>query len=339
MSIITGSLRVSWEPTMMIDTTSSSYWLNWKFFLCTLWVILPLVFSSFLISKYEKPRNFDSDVREYEEPAGIVYEDEIWKPCIESVHPVWLLAYRIIAFFVLSILLRVNVAVDGGSIFYFYTRWNLTMITIYFGIGSLFSLYGCYQYHINENSNRIGNDGFDTEKVTVLIPNASNVNKSDSNNNHNVRKVAGFWGYFFQIIFQMNAGAVMLTDCVFWFFIVPFLTSKDYNLNFLMIEMHTLNVVFLLGDTTLNCLKFPWFRIAYFFLWTIGYVVFQWILHASNFIWWPYPFLDLASSSAPLWYLAVAIMHIPCFSFFVLVIKLKHFLLSKWFPHSYRCAK
>lgn len=31
---------------------------------------------------------------------------------------------------------------------------------------------------------------------------------------------------------KMNAGAVMLTDCVFWFIIVPFLTIKDYNLNF-----------------------------------------------------------------------------------------------------------
>lgn len=34
---------------------------------------------------------------------------------------------------------------------------------------------------------------------------------------------------------QINAGAVMLTDCVFWFIIVPFLTIKDYNLNFVSI--------------------------------------------------------------------------------------------------------
>ena len=34
---------------------------------------------------------------------------------------------------------------------------------------------------------------------------------------------------------QMNAGAAILTDCVFWFIIVPFLTIKDYNLNFVSI--------------------------------------------------------------------------------------------------------
>ncbi|CAL5336228.1 unnamed protein product [Camellia sinensis] len=73
----------------------------------------------------------------------------------------------------------------------------------------------------------------------------------------------------------MNAGVVVLTDCVFWFIIVPFLAIKDYDLNFLIINLHTINAVFLLGDTTLNCLRFPWFRIAYFFLWTAVYVHFK----------------------------------------------------------------
>ncbi|CAL5388060.1 unnamed protein product [Camellia sinensis] len=31
----------------------------------------------------------------------------------------------------------------------------------------------------------------------------------------------------------------------------------------------------MLGDTALNCLRFPWFRIAYFFLWTAVYVHFK----------------------------------------------------------------
>lgn len=31
--------------------------------------------------------------------------------------------------------------------------------------------------------------------------------------------------------------------------------------------------------------RFPWFRIAYFFLWTAIYVVFQWIVHACFSFW------------------------------------------------------
>jgi hypothetical protein len=41
----------------------------------------------------------------------------------------------------------------------------------------------------------------------------------------------------FFIYRQANAGAVMLTDCVFWFIIFPFLTEKDYSLNF--VSKHT----------------------------------------------------------------------------------------------------
>lgn len=38
---------------------------------------------------------------------------------------------------------------------------------------------------------------------------------------------------------QMNAGAVMLTDCIYWLIIYPFLTIKDYNLSF--VSTTTLN--------------------------------------------------------------------------------------------------
>lgn len=31
---------------------------------------------------------------------------------------------------------------------------------------------------------------------------------------------------------QMCAGAVVLTDCVFWLILYPFLTAKDYDLDF-----------------------------------------------------------------------------------------------------------
>ncbi|XP_043716035.1 uncharacterized protein LOC122664324 [Telopea speciosissima] len=55
-----------------------------------------------------------------------------------------------------------------------------------------------------------------------------------------------------QAIYQTCAGAVLLTGIVFWFIIVPFLSTETFRLNLLMGCMHTLNVVFLLLDTTLN---------------------------------------------------------------------------------------
>ncbi|KAK3035339.1 hypothetical protein RJ639_034047 [Escallonia herrerae] len=347
MDFLTGSSRKSWQPAMIVDTTTSSYWLNWRFLICITWVLISMVFASFLISKYEGPRKPRKENGEAEgESAGVLYDDEVWKPCLKEIHPVWLLVFRVVGFFVLAVLLILNAVVDGGAIFHYYTQWTFTLITIYFGLGSLFSMHGCYQYHNKVGGGRIDNDEFDSEQGSYgASAQAQNSNMSNVAAKYlgpeetHVRQVAGFWGYIFQIIFQMNAGAVMLTDCIFWFVMVPFLEIKDYDLNFWIVAMHSINAVFLLGDTALNCLRFPWFRIAYFFLWTAIYVVTEWIVHACVSLWWPYPFLDLSSSFAPLWYSSVALLHIPCFGLFALIMKMKHILLSKWFPQSYRCVR
>ncbi|KAK9278425.1 hypothetical protein L1049_027990 [Liquidambar formosana] len=305
-----GNPKNSWQPIVTADTTMTNYWLNWRVLLCAIWVLITTFVASFLIWKFEASRNSKHESAETrQETAGLLYEDEVWRPCLKHIHPAWLLAFRVFAFVVLLVLLNVTAAVDGGGIFYYYTQWTFTLVTIYFGLGSLLSMYGCYRYHNRVGGDRVDNVALDAEQGTNVTPthvensNMSNIVKClGSPEEHHVRQTAGIWGYAFQIIFQMNAGAVMLTDCVFWFIIVPFLTIKDYDLNFLIINMHTINAVFLLGDTALNCLRFPWFRIAYFFLWTVVYVIFQWIVHACVSLWWPYPFLDLSSPYAPLWY-------------------------------------
>ncbi|CAK9311962.1 unnamed protein product [Citrullus colocynthis] len=344
-SLLAGSPKKSWQPIMTDDTTTSNYWLNWRVLLCIIWVLLTLSFALFLIWKYEARGNKECDREETQkEEAGALYDDETWRPCFKGIHPAWLLAFRVLAFCVLLVLLIVTAIVDGGDIFYFYTQWTFTSITIYFGLGSLLSINGCYQYQKKVSGEKVDNVEGDAEQGTSAGGNGSITSNTEKNPSLReehclVRQRAGFWGYVFQIIFQMNAGAVMLTDCVFWFIIVPFLTIKDYNLNFLIINMHTINAVFLLGDTALNSLRFPWFRIGYFFLWTVVYVIFQWIVHACVRLWWPYPFLDLSSSYAPLWYLSVALMHIPCYGIFTLIMKLKHHVFSTRCPQSYQCTR
>ncbi|XP_020273760.1 uncharacterized protein LOC109848593 isoform X2 [Asparagus officinalis] len=147
-------------------------------------------------------------------------------------------------------------------------------------------------------------------------------------------KRAGILGYTMQIIYQICAGAVMLTDIVFWCLLAPFM-SDHFSVNALMFCMHSLNFVFLLLDTLLNSLPFPWFRMAYFVFFSCIYVVFQWILHACGFTWWPYPFLELSTPWAPAWYIAMALVHVPCYFFYWLVVKAKNSFLPKWFPHAY----
>lgn len=212
-----------------------------------------------------------------------------------------------------------------------------------FQLGSMLSTYGCCQYLNRTTSSNNIEDGKRVDAESrIYAASITDISETDRRGMENsvfyveqdVRKRAGVWGYVFQVIYQTNAGAVMLTDCVFWFIIFPFLLMKDYDLNFILIGMHTVNAIFLLGDTALNSLRFPRFRISYFLFWTSGFVIFQWLLHAFVSIWWPYPFLDLASPQAPMWYLTVALMHIPCYAIFALIIKMKHHILSRWFPQS-----
>ncbi|KAJ9549560.1 hypothetical protein OSB04_022103 [Centaurea solstitialis] len=385
---------------MADDTTALSYWLNWRFFLCALWILIAMIAATVLIIKYEVFNKKTSRIKDREhdvEPIGILYEDETWRTSLKALHPAWLLVYRLIAFGVMLALLIASLILNKADIFFFYTEWTFALVTFYFGLASSFSIYGCYRYRNGAGDGNINRAILDTERGTYVAP-------SEGESETHVRETAGMWGYFFQIVFQnsvsigvifialslksfltlslisqISAGAVGLTDSVFWFIIYPFLTPASYSLNFNRIGVgsYTLIPSFLLChfegtfvlSNTVGCYhafcqrhspscrcgsespgklhlpkfypisitvhlcyltRFPFFRLAYFGLWTCVFVIFQWILHACVDMWWPYSFLDLSSPLAPIWYLGVGLIHLPAFGIFALIVRGKQLLLSRF---------
>lgn len=330
---------------MDADTTDPSYWLNWRFLICALFVLGCMAFASLLIWKYERANKSEDGRRETRQAlAGVLYKDELWKTCLKGVHPAWLLAFRILAFIVLLAFIIGNAIADGLGIFFYYTQLTFTLTTIYFALASAFSFYGCW--HDRGRGCRLKgvSQSFDVEQVYYAFPrvgSSENMSMLKSLCNHeeiNVRQIAGFVGYLFQIMYQVSAGAVVLTDVVFWFIMYPFLTAEDLRLRFFNVCMHSVNIL-ILGDALLNCMKFPMFRIAYFMLWTAVFVICQWIIHACVNVYWPYPFMELSTPYSPLWYTLVGLLHFPCYGFFALVVKLKHLWLSRSFPDSYQAMR
>ncbi|GMJ13210.1 hypothetical protein like AT1G70505 [Hibiscus trionum] len=310
-------------------TTTTSYWLNWRFFVCSLFVLFYFVVATFLISKFEGRKRSNQQGGEDQKAApGEVFEEEAWNTCLKSIHPAWLLGYRMFAFITMLTLLVINAFVDGISIFFFYTQWTFTLVTTYFALGCVISIYGCQKYWAQARR--------DAEQGTNVSP-GETADASNESEHSDDRKIAGGWFYAFQIMYQASAGAAMLTDLVFWIILFPYLSSIPYGIDLMLIVcMHSVNAAFLLCDSILNCLRFPFFRIAYFFLWTSFFVLFQWLVHAYFNLWWPYPFLDLTPFYAPFWYLAVGTMHLPAYGAFALVVKLRETFFSRLFPESYR---
>ncbi|KAL3498137.1 hypothetical protein ACH5RR_040869 [Cinchona calisaya] len=275
--------------------------------------------------------------------AGHLCSSQLWNSCWAGLHPGWLLGIRFLSFATLSGFLVWDILEYSPSIYVYYTEWTFTLVVIYFAIATIVSAHGCVLYYSQlqsmksptENGRWQGKEILPGDIEPRVYTIAANIADKERVGINMLLERAGFWGYLMQISFQTCAGAVVLTDIVFWLVIVPFLPNVHLQLNLLMGCIHTLNAVFLLLDTSINSLPFPWFRLAYFVLWSCCYVIFLWVIHACGFTWWPYPFLELSTPWAPLWYLCLAVIHIPCYGFYWLVVSAKTSIFPRLFPRAF----
>ncbi|KAK1279958.1 hypothetical protein QJS04_geneDACA004650 [Acorus gramineus] len=305
------------------------YWLRWEVPVCAFIFAAPAVAATVLIYRVRS------------RPLRSV---DLWIPCWRGLHPFWLLGFRAIVTVAMTCLLSRIAAAEGAFVFYFYTQWTFMLVIVYFVLATIISAHGCWTYsRCNVSQSEEGNEflkgGMEDSNLDAetcrIDRNADDTEWHSQQKHEDNEQRAGFLGYAVQIIYQTCAGAVLLTDIVFWCVIVPFMSSDQFRLSLLMGCMHSLNLVFLLIDTALNSLQFPLFRMAYFVFWSCAYIIFQWVLHACGFSWWPYPFLELDTPWAPLWYFGMALVHIPCYGVYALAVKAKVLFFSRFFPHAF----
>lgn len=113
---------------MATDTTAPSYWLNWRFLLCAIWIVVTMIVAALIIWRYEgrsPPRSRASGDHRNKGAS--------WATSSSSIHPVCLLAFRIVAFCTMLGLILADTILHGVGIFYYYTQLRpLLLITICF---------------------------------------------------------------------------------------------------------------------------------------------------------------------------------------------------------------
>ncbi|XP_078436135.1 protein rolling protein isoform X2 [Wolffia australiana] len=294
------------------------YWNRWQVPVCAMIIFIPAVVAAVLAYRKKEIR-----------PRAA----NLWCPCWRRFPAVWLLCFRGFFFISMACALSLMIRAHGLSSFYFYTQWTFSLVIFYFALGTVISAHGWWASFKRANHRREERTGCLENLMDLEGVRSANV-LQETDFDEKCKKV-GFWGCTLQVVYQTCAGAVMMTDVVFWCLIVPFMSNEHFTLNLLMGSMHSLNLFFLLLDTALNSMPFTWFGMSYFVLWSSIYVIFQWILHACGFQWWPYPFLKLDTPWAPLWYFCMALVHVPCYFFYYGVVRAKDRFFSKWFPGSY----
>ncbi|XP_047316652.1 uncharacterized protein LOC124920251 [Impatiens glandulifera] len=273
-------------------------------------------------------------------PRGHISSNQLWGSCWRGLHPAGLLLIRFASFLIMSGILTCDILTYDASVFIYYTEWTFALVIVYFAIATIVSAHGCMIYYSKKNSTENGHtieeSNINAGALTFRAKELRATIKLQSHYNEEANQYrAGFGGYLMQIAYQICGGAVIMTDIVFWMVIVPFLKISHLQPNLLMGLMHSVNAVFLLIETCVNSLPFPWFRLSYFVLWSCIYVIFQWVVHACGLTVWPYPFLELSTPWAPLWYLCLAVVHIPCFGLFWLLEKGKNSFCGKLFPNAF----
>lgn len=262
-------------------------------------------------------------------PHALVFNQELWQAGYGSINPYWLLVYRFIIFiYCFSVFIY---DAHRGSLFEltFFTRWNFMLLTTYFGIASYFSFKACSV----ETKDCQAADDSTLGELCLEMGNAQPMENLSVESQLRYLRIckpeeekAGPLGYIMQGLYQIILPCSVLVDSVFWVVLYPEAVHDNHAaglLNFVSYNEHGFNLAICVGEFALNSMRYPWFRVAYVLLWSLTYVIFQWIWHDVFGQRWCYSFLVNNVPVAPLWYIGLLLFLFVCFSLWVQLHRMK----------------
>ncbi|KAJ9537224.1 hypothetical protein OSB04_029957 [Centaurea solstitialis] len=92
---------------------------NWRVFLCSLCLLTTITMTSYVIKKYEGPKEQgtrNEQEEEEDDDIGVLFEHELWKTCWRQIHPALLMVYRIFDLLLVLFISIVDAILYGGSV-------------------------------------------------------------------------------------------------------------------------------------------------------------------------------------------------------------------------------
>lgn len=167
---------------------------------------------------------------------------------------------------------------------YFFTNWNLVMISTYYGIAIHSSLIGLV-YH-----NEVKNESFSENSwLTVESPNAV--------------PEKSFWslyvqrlGFCIQVLFEVAGATAIFVTIIAFTFLNPVF-------DFWNVCAHFVTSMTFLAEMAQNTMIVRWHHVMLCNGWALVYLVYIWPAVGSGAVTdWPYSFLDTASAGCFAWY-------------------------------------
>lgn len=315
---------------------------HWPFAVCVTLVSVFAIGAVVLLRRYEGVKVSISRSDKVEDPysvarvpIGYLRREELWNACGGAVNPNYLLFFRGLCLIYLLSFLGYNTFRRNLVVLFFYTEWTFTLLVVYFALAFRQSLLHYLEgrsmatvsrstlpttsVHPDDSSLTEPLNGGAMDKF-LIQPEQETAPEVPFARGQETQVEASVEGYVTQCVFQAVLPAAVLTDLIYWGFLVPVFLPPNWQHSFIDINKHAINLVILIIEFSLNSLRFPWFRVSYFILWSTAYVSFQWICHSAGIVhYWPYPFMNVDTPYAPAWYFFIIFCHGICFAICLLL--------------------
>ena len=193
-----------------------------------------------------------------------------------------------------------------GRLYYFFTIWNIQIISLYYLLAFIASCIGFYDDYQRENSDLRGT--MSSQGDRPLYYSTENSNWSDA---------TIVLGNSVQILFSVVGSSALFITIVDFIILNP-------CFYFWNISMHLITSISFIIEMSLNSMQVRWEHVLLTLSWCLLYLCFIWPVVMTDLVHqWPYDFLALNTPNCFIWYSGLLLLNMCFYALWWGIAKLK----------------